>query len=96
MGHSVGYRETGSQLSGFRLSVCLSVPCLLYLAAGHRPQLRRVCCCEPGGQEISIDRCTAGGLAVSSSRSEKACGSQMREVPQIVNVLGRLHRLVKI
>jgi len=25
------------------------------------PLLLRVCCCGPGGQEISIDFCTAGG-----------------------------------
>ena len=34
-----------------RLSVCLSVP-----AIDHCNSVRRVCCCGPGGQEISIDR----------------------------------------
>jgi len=47
------------QLSGVRLSVCPSV-CPIRL---------RVCCCGPGRQETSIDCCTAGGLAVSSSSS---------------------------
>ena len=36
------------KLSGVRLSVCPSVP-----SFGRRTQLRRVCCCGPGGQEIS-------------------------------------------
>ena len=47
------------QLSGVRLSVRLS----------HRPPLLRVCCCGRGGQQISIDCCTAGWVAVSSSRA---------------------------
>ena len=47
------------QLSGVRLSVCPSV-CPIRL---------RVCCCGPGRQETSIDCCTTGGLAVSSSSS---------------------------
>ena len=38
-----------------RLSVCLSVP-----AIDGCSSMRCVCCCGPGGQEISIDCCTAG------------------------------------
>jgi len=34
-----------------------------------RPFIRRVCCCGPGIQETSIDCCTVGGPAVSSSRA---------------------------
>ena len=37
------------------LSVCPSVP-----SSGRHTPLRRVCCCGPGGQEISIDCCIAG------------------------------------
>jgi len=50
------------------LSVCLSQ---------HGPTaanpLLQVCCCEPGRQEMSIDRCTA--------RSSAACSGRMRAVP---------------
>ena len=49
------------QLSGIRPSVCPSVQ------FGRRTRLLRICCCGPGGQEISIDCGTAGGPAVSSS-----------------------------
>ena len=52
----------GEGLRNGALSVCLSVPFAL------RAPLLRVCCCGPGEQEISIDCCTAGGPAVSSSR----------------------------
>jgi len=38
-----------------RPSVYLSVP------YARRTPLRRVCCCGPGGQEISIDCCATGG-----------------------------------
>ena len=48
-------------LLGVRPSVSQSV-----LFDRHTPLLR-VCCCGPGGQETPIDRCTAGGPAVSSS-----------------------------
>ena len=43
-------RGAGSMKLFGRPSVCLAVP-----SFG-----RRVCCCGPGGQEISIDCCTAG------------------------------------
>ena len=44
---------------------------------------RRVCCCGLGGQEISIDCCTAGWSAVSSSRAAAAtCGGRMRAMPR--------------
>ena len=49
------------QSSGVRPSVCLSVSPVI------RTPLLRVCCCGPDGHEISIDCCTAGGPAVSSS-----------------------------
>ena len=49
------------QLSGVRLSVRLSVP------SGRRTPLLRVCCCGPGGQEISIDCCTAAGRRSSAA-----------------------------
>ena len=57
---------TGSTLRyGVRSSVCLS---------HHRPisanPLLQVCCCEPGGQKISIDCCTA------------TYGRRMRVVPR--------------
>ena len=52
------------KLSGVRLSVRLSVRPSVP-SFGRRTPLRRVCCCEPGGQEhttcISIDCCTAAG-----------------------------------
>jgi len=44
-------------------SVCLSVPSDCHML------LLRVCCCGPSCQEISIDCCTAGGPAVTSSRN---------------------------
>ena len=44
------------------LSVCLSV------RSSHR-SLRRVCCCGPGGQDISIGCCTAGGSGVVLKRN---------------------------
>ena len=39
-----------------RLSVCPII----------RPSPLRVCCCAPGGQQISIDCCTAGDLATTA------------------------------
>ena len=45
------------KLSGVRLSVRLCPSVSLF---GRRKPLRRVCCCGPGGQEISIDCHTAG------------------------------------
>ena len=47
-----------------RPSVCLSVP-----SFGRRLQLRRVCCCGPGGLEISIDCCTAGAQHAANASS---------------------------
>jgi len=44
-------------------SVCPSVSC----ARCH--SVRRVCCCEPGGQEISIDCCTSGAAAVNAGNA---------------------------
>ena len=41
------------KVSSVRPFVCPSVP-------SFGRTLRRVCCCAPGGQEISIDCCTAG------------------------------------
>ena len=38
-------------------SVCLSIP------FARCSSVRRVCCCGPGGWEISIDCCTAGAAA---------------------------------
>ena len=42
-----------------RLSACLPV-CLSVPSCGRRTPLLRVCCCGPGGQEISITCCTTG------------------------------------
>jgi len=62
------YRTGSMQLSGVRpsvrLSVCPSVP------PGHCIPPLWVCCCEPSGQDILIDCCTASGPAVSSSRAK--------------------------
>jgi len=49
-----------------RPSVCSSVP-----SFGRRAQLRRVCCCGPGDQELSIDRCTA--CAQQQTRAVSRC-----------------------
>jgi len=55
----VSSADSKAQLTSWLMqlsSVCLSVP------SGRRtPLLRRVCCCGPVGQKISIDCCTAGG-----------------------------------
>ena len=55
------------QLSGVRPSVRPSV--CPFDRLSHLAAASRVCCCGPRSQEISIDRCTAGGPAVSSSRA---------------------------
>jgi len=47
-------------------SVCLSVQ------SSRCTQMRRVCCCGPGGQEIPISCCTDGGPEVSSSSATAA------------------------
>jgi len=56
------------QRSGVRLSVCLS----------HPIDLRRICCCGPGEQEISIDCCTASGRRPAATapqeRAAADCG----------------------
>ena len=44
-------------------SVCPSIS-----SSGLCTPLRRVCCCGPGGQEISIDCCTAGAQQQTASR----------------------------
>jgi len=54
---------TGTARLVCRFSVCPSV------LSGCRKPLLRVYSCGPGGQAISIDCCTAGGPAVSSSRA---------------------------
>jgi len=46
----VVYAAESMQLTGVRPSVCLS-----------RMPLLQVCCCGPGGQEISIDCCSCRG-----------------------------------
>jgi len=53
----------------WRPSVCLSVP------SGRRTPLLQVCCCGPGGQEISIDWCSSGGQvrAVPRCQRNTAC-----------------------
>ena len=56
------------------LSVCPPVP------SGHCTPLPRICCCGTGGQEISIDCCTAVGAAVSSSRGAQQ--QQMLGLPR--------------
>jgi len=63
------------QLSGVRPSVCLS-----HLAAAH--PLLRVCCCGHGGQEISIDYCTAGESAAAAAAPQHGAQQQMRVVPR--------------
>jgi len=50
-----------------RASVSLSV-CPSISSSGLCTPLRRVCCCGPGGQEISIDCCTAGAQQQTASR----------------------------
>jgi len=46
-----------------RYDICPSV-CLSVSVSQHGPiaanPLMQICCCGPGGQEISIDCCTAG------------------------------------
>jgi len=44
--------------------------------------LLQVCCCGPGGQEISIDCCTAGAQPAA------ACGGRMRAVPLCPSTTG--------
>jgi len=39
----------------------VKLPCFRPSVHPIRPPLLRVCCCGPGGQEISIDCCTADG-----------------------------------
>ena len=42
---------------GMRSRVCVTVP---HSSVSVRRSHPAVCCCGPGGQEISIDCCTAG------------------------------------
>ena len=64
---------------GVRTSVCTSrctqqqTRCCRFAAVG---------CCGPGGQEISIDCCTAG------AQPEAACGGRMRAVPLCPSTTG--------
>ena len=58
------------QLSGIRLSVCLSA--CLSVQSGRRTPLLRVCCCGPGGQEISIDCCSSGGRLRAVARCQRS------------------------
>jgi len=57
-----------------RLSVRLSVSLSVYLSvsSGRHTPLLRVCCCGPGGQEISTDCCTAGAQPNASSATSSA------------------------
>jgi len=56
----IGYARSKVYASVGRLSARLSVVCCLSVPSGRRTPLR-VCCCGPGGQEISIDCCTGRG-----------------------------------
>jgi len=58
------------QLSGVHPSVRSSVP------YGRRSPRLRVCCCGPGGQEISIHCCTAG------AQQQPQRSGVMRAVPR--------------
>ena len=59
-----------------RLSVSLSVR-----LSQHGPHsMQQVCCCGPGGQDISIDFCSSGG--------------RMRAVPRCQRTYAAEHRLV--
>jgi len=62
---------------GVRTSVCTSTQqqtrCCRFAAVG---------CCGPGGQEISIDCCTAGAQPAA------ACGGRMRAVPLCPSTTG--------
>jgi len=62
-------------LACVRPSVCWS------FSPGRRMLLRRVCCRQPGGQEIPNDRCTADGSTVSSSRGRLPI-RQNRQLPK--------------
>jgi len=54
-----------------RPSDCLSVPSIARCSS-----VRRVCCCGPGGQEISIDCCTADAAAATAPKQHG--GQQQR------------------
>ena len=72
-------RAESMKLSGVRLSVCPSVP-----SFGRRTPLQWVCSCGPGGQEISIDCCTAYSQ------------QQMRALPRCQTTQEAEHRLAII
>ena len=61
----------------------------------HTPLLR-VCCCGPSGQTISIDCCTAGGPAVSSSRGAAAWDGRMRAVTRCQLTYEAEHRRIML
>jgi len=54
-----------TQLSSVRPSVCLSVP------SDHRTPLLQVCCCGPGGHEISIDCWSSVGRVRAAPRCQR-------------------------
>ena len=56
---------------------CPSV-CLYGLAIVNCSSVRRVCCCGPGGQEVSIDCCTAGARQ-QRRRSSTALSSKCEQ-----------------
>ena len=65
------------QLSGIRPSVCPSVQ------FGRRTRLLRICCCGPGGQEISIDCGTASRRRLAAAAApQHGAQQQMRGVPR--------------
>jgi len=59
----------GAYVTVGRLSVCLSVPSIDSSNDG-----RRVCCCAPCGQEISIDSC--GRRAARAPALSRKCGQR--------------------
>jgi len=72
------------KLSCVRPSVCPSVRPI-------RPPHDATASCKPGSQDISIDRCTAGGPAVNSSRAAAACGGRMHK-----KAVPRCHKINKL
>jgi len=57
------------QLFGVRLSVCPSV-CVSVPSDICTPLLQ-ICCCGPGGQELSIDCCSSGGRMRAVPRCQR-------------------------
>jgi len=59
------------------LSACPSVP-----SFGRHKLLWQVCCCGPGGWQILIDCCMAGGQHSTAAAPQHGMQLQMWAVPQ--------------